>query len=491
MKYRQLFLFVASVLSVIVVSAQDYHVRFAFIGNSITYGAGVSNPSKDSYPAQLGVMLKGIYGDTCTISNYAVSGRTLLKHGDFPIWNEPGFTTAWKSAPDIVFISLGTNDSKPYNWDDYKDEFFTDYKSMIDTFLVRNPWTKFIVCLPPPAFAVVWDIRNPVIVNEVIPLIDSISKVTGAELIDFYTPLLDSVALFPDKIHPGVAGSAAMAKIAFEKILSSDIVHKVEKGHSFVTGLTSNVPTELRIGDAAKLSWTSINATEAFFNGQKVDLNGNITVSPTVDTKYVLKVSGEFNSDSLVLLQKTYIPALARMGASASQLTMFPGDTSKIKMRFYDQKNKLILDSVFSLSYSVIEGYGKLLNQGDNYIEFIPDSAGKARIECKSSGIIYDLSITVKSFPVSVDLKDAGNAFQICPNPFNRELFIKMPVNKPGQVEISIFDASGRLCLKENHKTESRGIHEIKVTAPELNKGLYILRVRSGSSTYTQKLFKE
>jgi acyl-CoA thioesterase I len=491
MKYRQLFLSIATFLSVIVVSAQDYHVRFAFIGNSITYGAGVTNPSKESYPAQLGVMLKGIYGDTCTISNYAVSGRTLLKHGDYPIWNEPGFTTAWKSAPDIVFISLGTNDSKPYNWDDYKAEFYTDYKSMIDTFLFRNPWTKFIVCLPPPAFAVVWDIQDPVIVDEIIPLIDSISKVTGAELIDFYTPLLDSVALFPDKIHPGVAGSAAMAKIAFEKIVSSDIVHKVEKGHSFVTGLTSNAPGELRIGDAAKITWTSLNAMEAFLNGEPVELNGNVMVTPMEDTKYVLKVNGELNSDSLVLLQKTYIPELARMGATASLLSIFPGDTSKIKMRFYDQHNKLIIDSVFNLNYSVVEGYGRLLNEGDNYVEFIADSAGKVKIECNSAGIIYSLSINVKSFPVSVDMKEAGNDPLIYPNPFIGELIIKMPVTKPGQIEIGIYDVSGRLCLREKRRIESRGNQEIKLNTQMLGEGLYILRIKSGSFRYSGNLIKE
>lgn len=172
--------------------AQDYHVRIGFIGNSITIGSGLPNAQRDCYPSQFTRMLKETYGDTCIVENFAVSGRTMLKHGDFPIWNESSFKNAWDFAPDIFFISLGTNDSKPYNWDIYGNEFIGDYISMIDTFKVRNPHTRFIICYPAPAFAVVYDIRNSVILNNVIPTVDSVLAKTDAILLDFYHPLLNS-----------------------------------------------------------------------------------------------------------------------------------------------------------------------------------------------------------------------------------------------------------------------------------------------------------
>ena len=48
--------------------------------------------------------------------NYGVSGRTLLKKGDFPYWNENAYRQSREWNPDIVVIQLGTNDSKPQNW---------------------------------------------------------------------------------------------------------------------------------------------------------------------------------------------------------------------------------------------------------------------------------------------------------------------------------------------------------------------------------------
>ncbi len=491
MKSSLLFLTIFSLLFGYSAYGQDYHVRFGFFGNSITIGAGLSVPARDCYPSQLGVLLQEKYGDTCTISNYAVSGRTMLKHGDFPLWNEPDFKKGWNSAPDICFIMLGTNDSKPYNWDPYKQEFYSDYLSMIDTFITRNPYTKFIVCRPPPAFGVVWDIRNPVIIGEVIPLVDSIAKKTGAEVIDFYHPLLDSAALFPDKIHPNVAGSAAMAKIAFNKIVSSGIIHKVEKGQAFVTSLTSNNSGQVRIGDPATLTWTTVNATEAFLNGNVVDLNGSAIVTPEADTEYVLKVNGALNSDSLKLLQKIYYPALTKMGASINKQTMFPGETLKISVLFYYQQNKPITDSVFDVTYTVIQGSGQLVNQGNNYIEFVPDMAGITKIECKSNGVTYNVPVIVRSFPASVKVNGSGNELLAHPNPFKETLIFNIPAGKPGILTISLYDISGRLCLEESRQLKSSGSREATLNTSELEKGVYLFKLEYSGKKYTGKLVKE
>ena len=60
-----------------VVSAQ---VRVTFVGDSITEGIGTSNPGVRSYPAQVQALL----GDGYVVSNYGVSGCTMLRHGDSP-----------------------------------------------------------------------------------------------------------------------------------------------------------------------------------------------------------------------------------------------------------------------------------------------------------------------------------------------------------------------------------------------------------------------
>jgi len=56
-------------------------VKIACIGNSITYGSGISNRENNTYPVQL----QNILGDHYLVKNFGVSGRTLLKKG-YDIW---------------------------------------------------------------------------------------------------------------------------------------------------------------------------------------------------------------------------------------------------------------------------------------------------------------------------------------------------------------------------------------------------------------------
>ena len=104
-------------------------VRVACIGNSITFGAGIRNRSRDSYPSVLARML----GDNYWVKNFGVSARTMLNKGDHPYMNEPAYKNALAFNPNIVVIKLGTNDSKSFNWK-YKADFMKDAQNMITAF---------------------------------------------------------------------------------------------------------------------------------------------------------------------------------------------------------------------------------------------------------------------------------------------------------------------------------------------------------------------
>lgn len=187
-----------------VMSAQ---IRVACIGNSITYGSGIENREVYSYPAQLQVML----GEGWDVQNFGVSGRTMLKKGDNPIWIEPAFENALAFKPDVVIIKLGTNDSKDFNWK-YKDAFPGDYQAMIDTFrAVSNP--VIFLCQPVPVFESRWSIDSAVVVNEVIPAVEELGQRNNLTVIDLQTPFLGREDLFPDRIHPNGHGAAWMAGI--------------------------------------------------------------------------------------------------------------------------------------------------------------------------------------------------------------------------------------------------------------------------------------
>lgn len=55
-------------------------VKVACVGNSITYGAGIFNRDKNSYPVQLQYYL----GDGYEVRNFGSNGATAQADGDYP-----------------------------------------------------------------------------------------------------------------------------------------------------------------------------------------------------------------------------------------------------------------------------------------------------------------------------------------------------------------------------------------------------------------------
>jgi len=195
--------------------------KVACVGNSITFGAGIENREKDSYPSVLGRLL----GETYEVINFGFSGRTMLRKGDNSYWNEQMFQDALAYNPDIVIIKLGTNDSKPYNWK-YKDEFEKDYGDFVDAFKNLPSKPKIFICKPVPAFKINFDIRDSIIVYDIIPIIEKISKDKNVEMIDLYKPFEGKEILLPDGIHPDEAGAALMAKVIYKAIIEKEAAEK-------------------------------------------------------------------------------------------------------------------------------------------------------------------------------------------------------------------------------------------------------------------------
>ena len=194
-------------------SGQQKITKVAIIGNSITEGSGLSNPTLYSYPSQLGKML----GADWQIGNFGVSGRTMLKKGDFPIWKEKKFTDALNFEPNIVIIMLGTNDSKYYNWA-YKADFYKDYISMIDTFSQLASKPEIYVCYPLKVFKHLWDINDTIIHDEIIPIVHQVSVDKNLKIIDCNTPTSDKPYLLADGIHPNVRGAHFVAQLFYNSL---------------------------------------------------------------------------------------------------------------------------------------------------------------------------------------------------------------------------------------------------------------------------------
>jgi lysophospholipase L1-like esterase len=197
-------------------SAQKQKV--SCVGNSITYGYELPNPSTQSYPGQLQVLL-GTTG--WTIENFGSSGRTMLKSGGYSYWDDQLYKNALASNPSFVVIELGTNDSKRWLWDWKGAEFKSDYKAMVQSFQNLTSKPEIWIGLLIPGEKTDWDIYNAYIRDKVNPKIKEVALEMGLGLIDLYTELNSNKSewYLPDSVHPSIAGAGIIAQKVGEMLL--------------------------------------------------------------------------------------------------------------------------------------------------------------------------------------------------------------------------------------------------------------------------------
>ena len=193
--------------------------RIACIGDSITFGAGVLQTRKTA--AWTAVWEKSL-GEGFQVLNYGVSGATLLREGDFP-YRKEGYLRRLKTAkPELIVLMLGTNDSKPHNWDEGR--FAREYEELV-TELKDKPWPhKLVLMTPPKAFpeeqtgVVVFEIRDDPIRDKIRPLVFALGEKYGVQVIDLYALTEDHSEYFGDGVHPNELGNRVIAEHLQEEI---------------------------------------------------------------------------------------------------------------------------------------------------------------------------------------------------------------------------------------------------------------------------------
>ena len=187
----------------------------ACIGASITEGAGANNFYTESYPAQLQNALAGQYN----VVNFGNSGKTVNPNLGEESWmNQYQWTGVQAIVPDIAILNIGTNDSKTHNNPNY-DDFYTNYKHLVDSLLEVNPEMRIIICTVPCAYSDIWGISNDNIANIIAPVQRDVAEEYGFELIDLYEYSQNKSYLFPDGVHPSTKGYEMFVKIISKAVL--------------------------------------------------------------------------------------------------------------------------------------------------------------------------------------------------------------------------------------------------------------------------------
>jgi|GEM_PF-1041860 len=189
-------------------------VKIACIGNSITYGYGIPDRERNAYPAQL----ESLLGDSYAVTNYGVNGATLVSRGRIPYIKTAAYRRALHSRPDIVFIMLGTNDTKPRD-STLLDAFERDYTALVQSFQRLATHPKVILLSPVTCFLTeTASLSDNTIRQRIMPCIQQVAFDRQLELIDLHSLTIDRPGLYTDKLHLNAEGAALVAARLFEAV---------------------------------------------------------------------------------------------------------------------------------------------------------------------------------------------------------------------------------------------------------------------------------
>ncbi|MBQ8621476.1 MAG: hypothetical protein IJ422_04085 [Oscillospiraceae bacterium] len=191
--------------------AKDGQIKVACVGDSTTYGHGISNWPKNNYPAVLQTLL----GDGYHVNNYGVSSFAVQESADRSYRSLPHHQECLDYDADYLVFMMGSNDSKPENWKG-ADAFKADLLSLLDTY----DDAEIILCTLPSAFFLEGQTEGvtehdiqPLIVDEIAQIIRQVAEERGYTLLDIHAFTAEHPEWFAkDGVHPSNEGAAAIAK---------------------------------------------------------------------------------------------------------------------------------------------------------------------------------------------------------------------------------------------------------------------------------------
>ena len=187
--------------------------KVACVGDSITWGFTIVNRSKYSYPA----VLQQLLGEGFEVRNFGYNDASARFDSDTPYVSKKAYRDSLAWEPDIVLLMLGTNDTKPWNWN--PGIFREDYLRVVESYLALPSHPRVVLVAPIRIFKLIpVTILNPdVLETGVRPAIRDIAAQLHLQLVDLYD-LFDSARCCRDGVHPQRDGARLLAEALFKAV---------------------------------------------------------------------------------------------------------------------------------------------------------------------------------------------------------------------------------------------------------------------------------
>ena len=187
----------------------------ACVGDSITWGGGGAN----CYPK----LLQAELGEGWKVLNFGVNSRTArrdgkefdLRPGDLDYRKTLNYTKSLSCKPDAVILMIGTNDSKPPNWEETGEAFREGYADLVDDYLALDPKPVVVIGISPTVKGggFTYGVTEKIVGGGVVPVQRRIAEEKGLPTVDCRA-VLDphmATAYSGDGLHPNAEGNALLA----------------------------------------------------------------------------------------------------------------------------------------------------------------------------------------------------------------------------------------------------------------------------------------
>lgn len=248
--------------------------------------------------------------------------------------------------------------------------------------------------------------------------------------------------------------------------------------------------------------WSSANSRwEIYFNGTSGDLlffNTNDTSNPP-STSAGGSMGGWIDAAPDPGGDGTTLTSISGSGTTGSllpiELTKFEASTIKKEVSLFWETESEINNEKFEIEHSIdgrtfqkittIKGKGNSFEV--NRYSYVHNSSSAGINHYRLKQIDYDGRFEYSKI-ITAKVESVGNAGILFPNPsFNGQTTLSYTANEEGELNIQVFDASGKVLLQKNHEIVE-GDNRIDFDFSNFSKGMLFFKLEQNGQSSFQKL---